>query len=119
MSEQVSQIKSRLAGASFEDFKSYLMGLNIPGLAMGSLVGASLTDIVKAVGEGIIKPIVEAVLGLRGGGLKMPKFNLSSLFSKVIEFVLTMAAIYLLTTALNVELRKPVSHVYVTEDPGL
>ena len=111
-------VRDNLNDVTPGNFWAYLTSLNIPGLALGTLIGGSLTEIAKAVGDGLVKPVIGSALGLRTGSLKVPKFNLQNILTSTLEFVLTMAAIYIITEILAIEVRKPIQHVYVTTDPG-
>jgi len=113
----IANIQSNIQGFSFDGIKSFLKQLNIVGLSVGYLVGSSMESIAQTFGDGVLKPIIAAALGVTKGGLAFPKFQVTDLLTKILSFVLTIATVYFLATALAIEVRKPIQNVYVVDTP--
>ena len=114
----LDQIKANLKAVKVSDFKTFVSSFNLVGLSLSAMIGANLADITKAFTNGVLKPIVSAVFGAtRGGGIKLPGIKLSELFSQFLSFGLTIGILYVIMSAFNLELKKPVGHVWISPTP--
>lgn len=104
----------------FKEFKEFMMRGNVLDLAVGVVIGSAFTAIVTKVVEGLITPIVSLIIVLTTGqssaddafGSMVFKvqgvdFNVGSVISAIITFVITAFVLFLIVKAAN-KMKKPV-----------
>lgn len=93
-----------------KEFKQFAMRGNVMDLAVGMIIGAAFTGIVKSVVDNLLSP----VLGLLTGGINFSKYkipltegeapvalNVGLFINSVINFLLVAFAVFCLVKALN------------------
>ncbi|MBL1226850.1 large conductance mechanosensitive channel protein MscL [Enterococcus sp. BWR-S5] len=103
----------------FKEFKDFMMRGNVLDLAVGVVIGSAFTAIVTKVVEGLITPIVSLIIVMVTGkssaddafGSMVFKvqgvdFNVGSVISAIITFVITAFVLFLIVKAAN-KMKKP------------
>lgn len=111
----------------FKEFKEFMMRGNVLDLAVGVVIGSAFTAIVTKVVEGLITPIVSLIIVLTTGktsaddafgsmvfNVKGVDFNVGSVISAIITFIITAFVLFLIVKAAN-KMQKPVEEV--EDDP--
>lgn len=100
----------------FSEFKKFAMRGNVMDLAVGMIIGAAFTGIVKSVVDNLLSPI----LGLLTAGVNFSKYrillsgegdtgvymNIGLFANAVINFILVAFAVFMLVKAINSVQRK-------------
>jgi len=83
---------------SFKDvgteFKTFILKGNVVDLAVGVLIGAAFGGVVKAFTEGIVAPLLSAVGGNPNVSLKLWVFDIGSVITAALSFLITAAVIF-------------------------
>lgn len=89
-----------------KEFKEFAMKGNIVDLAVAVVIGGAFGNIVKALNDSIISPIIAALLGK--GGMRdlsfmvgKTVFPIGMFIQAVIDFVLIALVLFLIIKALN------------------
>lgn len=103
----------------FKEFKEFMMRGNVLDLAVGVVIGSAFTAIVTKVVEGLITPIVSLIIVLTTGkssaddafgsmvfNVQGVDFNVGSVISAIITFVITAFVLFLIVKAAN-KMKKP------------
>lgn len=95
----------------FKEFKQFVMRGNVLDLAVGMIIGAAFTSIVKGLVDNILGPILGLITGgvdltymkivLAGEGEKAVTMNLGMFFQSVINFVLVAFSVFLLVKGIK------------------
>jgi large conductance mechanosensitive channel len=89
-----------------KEFKEFAMKGNIVDLAVAVVIGSAFGNIVKALNDSIISPIIAAILG-KGGMSDLyftvgkTVFPIGMFIQAVIDFVLIALVLFLIIKALN------------------
>ncbi len=93
------------------EFKKFAMRGNVMDLAIGMIIGAAFTAIVKSIVDNILSPILGIVTGgidfssikilLAGEGEKAVYMNIGLFLNSVIYFILVAFTIFLMVKAMN------------------
>lgn len=89
-----------------KEFKEFAMKGNIVDLAVAVVIGGAFGNIVKALNDSIISPIIAAILG-KGGMSDLSftvgktVFPIGMFIQAVIDFVLIALVLFLIIRALN------------------
>jgi large conductance mechanosensitive channel len=89
-----------------KEFKEFAMKGNIVDLAVAVVIGGAFGNIVKALNDSIISPIIAAILG-KGGMSDLyftvgkTVFPIGMFIQAVIDFVLIALVLFLIIKALN------------------
>ena len=93
-----------------KEFKAFALKGNVIDLAVGVVIGAAFGKIVGAIVEGIIMPVVGAILpggDWRAWEVTSLKFKLGSVLGAVIDFAIVAFVIFLVVNKLMKSLNKP------------
>tara|TARA_R110000868_G_scaffold99515_5_gene273798 strand:- start:5643 stop:6029 length:387 start_codon:yes stop_codon:yes gene_type:complete len=95
----------------FKEFKQFAMRGNVLDLAVGMIIGAAFTSIVKGVVDHLLSPVLGLITGginlahmkiiLSGEGDTAVVMNIGLFFQSVINFVLVAFAVFLLVKAIR------------------
>ncbi len=95
----------------FKEFKQFAMKGNVLDLAIGMIIGAAFTSIVKGLVDHILSPILGLLTGgvnlsylkiiLAGEGDKAVAINLGLFLHSVINFLLVSVSVFLLVKAIR------------------
>lgn len=95
----------------FKEFKQFAMRGNVLDLAVGMIIGAAFTSIVKGLVDNILGPILGLITGgvdltymkivLAGEGEKAVTMNLGMFFQSVINFLLVAFSVFLLVKGIK------------------
>lgn len=96
---------------SVQTFGRLMTEFNVVGVMFGVLMGSLGVETAKAVSDGVVHPIVNALT--RG---RTPVFNLNAVASTGFTMVSTILIIYLLFTFTPLRLSKPVQYVRVVNE---
>lgn len=84
-----------------QGFKDFIMRGNVMELAVAVVIGTAFTAVVTALVEGLMQPLIAAVVGTVDLDeawvftVREAEFRLGSVAGAVLNFLLTAAAIYL------------------------
>lgn len=91
-----------------EEFKAFALKGNVMDLAVGVIIGAAFQDIVKALTENFINPLIALVTGGNdgahvGGTFKINGvyFNYGAFLTAVINFLIMAFVLFLLLKGIN------------------
>ena len=97
--------------ALFNEFKKFAMKGNVLDLAIGMIIGAAFTGIVKSIVDNILSPVLGLVTGgvdfskikilLSGEGEKAVYMNIGLFLNSVIYFLLVAFTIFLMVKTIN------------------
>jgi large-conductance mechanosensitive channel len=96
---------------SVETFGRLLTEFNVVGVALGVLMGSLGVETAKAVSDGVVHPLVNALT--RG---RTPVFNLNAVASTSFTMFSAILIIYLLLNFTPLKFTKPVTYVRVVSD---
>ncbi|MBH48252.1 MAG: large conductance mechanosensitive channel protein MscL [Halobacteriovorax sp.] len=95
----------------FKEFKQFAMRGNVLDLAVGMIIGAAFTSIVKGVVDHLLSPVLGLITGgvnltnmkiiLSGEGESAVVMNIGLFFQSVVNFVLVAFAVFLLVKAIK------------------
>jgi len=95
----------------FKEFKQFAMKGNVLDLAVGMIIGAAFTSIVKGLVDNILGPILGLITGgvnltymkivLSGEGEAAVTMNIGLFIQSVINFILVAFAVFLLVKAIR------------------
>lgn len=78
-----------------EEFKSFALKGNVIDLAVGVLIGAAFGNIVKAFTDGVIVPIIGALLpGSKVDSLKLWVIDYGLVLNAIFGFIITAAILF-------------------------
>jgi len=102
-----------------KEFKEFIMRGSVLDLAVGVVIGSAFTAIVNQVVEGLITPLVSLVFVLTTGSksanealgglvfkIEGVTFNIGSVISAIITFLITAFVLFLIVKAAN-KVKKP------------
>lgn len=98
---------------SVATFGRLMTEFNVIGVMFGVLMGNLGVETAKAISDGVVHPIVNAVT--RG---RTPVFNFNAVASSGFTMLSTILVIYLLFTFTPLKVSKPVTYVRVVSDNG-
>lgn len=79
----------------FEEFKSFALKGNVIDLAVGVLIGAAFGNIVKAFTDGIIVPVIGALVpGSKVDSLKFWVIDYGLVLNAIFGFLITAAILF-------------------------
>lgn len=97
-----------------KEFKEFILRGNVVDLAVGVVIGSAFTAIVKDVVDGVITPLIGAVIyGITGGGsiedttnslnvtLWNQEFQFGAVVTAIITFLITGLVLFLVVKAIN------------------
>ena len=97
--------------ALFNEFKKFAMKGNVLDLAIGMIIGAAFTGIVKSIVDNILSPVLGLITGgvdfskfkilLSGEGEKAVYMNIGLFLNSVIYFLLVAFTIFLMVKTIN------------------
>lgn len=93
-----------------KEFKAFALKGNVIDLAVGVVIGAAFGKIVAAIVEGIIMPVVGAIVpggDWRAWEVTSLKFKLGHVLGAVIDFTIVAFVIFLVVNKLMKALNKP------------
>lgn len=100
----------------FKEFKQFAMKGNVLDLAVGMIIGAAFTSIVKGLVDHILGPILGLITGgvnlaymkiiISGEGETAVTMNIGLFFQSVINFILVSFSVFLLVKAIRKMERK-------------
>lgn len=103
----------------FKEFKAFMMRGNVLDLAVGVVIGSAFTAIVTKIVEGLITPIVSLIIVMTTGessaddafgsmvfNVQGVAFNVGSVISAIITFVITAFVLFLIVKTAN-KMKKP------------
>ena len=82
------------------EFKEFAMRGNVVDMAVGVIIGAAFGNVVTAVIDLVIQPILDAMPKMEGGGAGFMG-ALVSLLGVIVNFVLTAFVLFLIIKAMN------------------
>jgi len=95
----------------FKEFKQFAMKGNVLDLAVGMIIGAAFTSIVKGLVDNILGPILGLITGggnltymkivLSGEGEAAVTMNIGLFIQSVINFILVAFSVFLLVKAIR------------------
>tara|TARA_R110000868_G_scaffold32343_3_gene117649 strand:- start:11298 stop:11684 length:387 start_codon:yes stop_codon:yes gene_type:complete len=95
----------------FKEFKQFAMRGNVLDLAVGMIIGAAFTSIVKGVVDHLLSPVLGLITGgvnltnmkiiLSGEGESAVVMNIGLFFQSVVNFILVAFAVFLLVKAIK------------------
>src|SRR4029434_8487714 len=77
-----------------QEFKTFVLKGNVVDLAVGVLIGASFGKVVESFTNGIIKPLLNAVGGNPDVSLTLWVFDLGTVITAALSFLITAAVIF-------------------------
>lgn len=77
-----------------DEFKTFILKGNVVTLAVAFVMGVAFTNIVNALVEGIIKPLVNAIGGNSNISLHVGIFDVGLILTASIAFLSTAAAVF-------------------------
>ncbi len=77
-----------------QEFKNFILKGNAIDLAVGVLIGASFGNVVKAVTDGVINPILSAMGGDPNVSLKLGIIDVGLVINAMISLVMTGAVLF-------------------------
>ena len=77
-----------------QEFKTFVLKGNVVDLAVGVLIGAAFGKVVESFTTGIIKPLLNAVGGNPDVSLRLWVFDLGTVITAVLSFLITAAVIF-------------------------
>lgn len=93
-----------------EEFKKFILKGNVVDLAVGVMIGAAFTGVVKAFTDGIVTPLLGAIGGNPKVSLQIWAFDVGLVINAVLQFLINAAIIFFLivkpTNALLSRIRK-------------
>ncbi len=111
----------------FKEFKQFAMKGNVLDLAVGMIIGAAFTSIVKGLVDHILTPILGLIVGgvdlaymkivLSGNGDKAITMNLGMFFQSVINFLLVSFSVFLLVKAISKMQKKEEAKIAAPSEP--
>ena len=108
----------------FKEFKEFISRGNVMDLAVGMIIGAAFTAIIKAVVNGILKPLINMIPGADGTSalqvvLKQPVtdaagpivkeaviLDFGAVISAIITFLCTALVLFIIVKAFNTAKKK-------------
>lgn len=87
-----------------DEFKEFIAKGNVMDMAVGVVVGGAFTNIVNALVEKIINPLITIITGGNGtevGGLNFNGVDLGGFISAVINFLIIAFIVFNMVKALN------------------
>lgn len=85
----------------FAEFKAFALRGNVMDLAVGMIIGAAFTDIVKSLIENFITPIIKTVTGSEHYALKDVQGFAYNFLGAVVNFILLALILFCLIKAVN------------------
>jgi len=85
----------------FSEFKAFALRGNVMDLAVGMIIGAAFTDIVKSLIENFITPVIKAVTGAEKYTLQNVQGFASNFLGSVLNFILLAFILFLLIKGIN------------------
>ena len=95
----------------FKEFKQFAMRGNVLDLAVGMIIGAAFTSIVKGVVDHLLSPVLGLITGgvnltnmkiiLSGEGETAVVMNIGLFVQSVVNFILVAFAVFLLVKAIK------------------
>lgn len=82
------------------EFKDFAMRGNVVDMAVGVIIGAAFGNVVTAVIDLVIQPILDAMPKLEGGGAGFAGAAVS-LLGVLVNFILTAFVLFLIIKAMN------------------
>lgn len=76
------------------EFKNFILKGNVVDLAVGVLIGAAFGKVVESFTNGIIKPLLNAVGGNPDVSLRVWVFDLGTVITAALSFLITAAVIF-------------------------
>lgn len=110
------------------EFKAFIMKGNVVDLAVGVMIGAAFSGIVKAFTDGIVTPLLGALGGNPNVSLHVGNFDIGMVINAVLSFLITSAIIFFLivkpmakltAVALKKEAEKPAAPAPIPADVAL
>ena len=77
-----------------QEFKNFILKGNAIDLAVGVLIGASFGNVVKAVTDGVINPVLSAIGGDPNVSLKLGILDVGVVINALISLVMTGAVLF-------------------------
>ena len=89
-----------------EEFKEFALKGNVMDMAVGVIIGAAFGDIITALTENVINPIIGCIGNPEVTGFVIPlikgqEINLGALITAVINFLLMAFVLFLVIKAMN------------------
>lgn len=87
-----------------DEFKEFISRGNVMDMAVGVIIGGAFTNIVTALTDDIINPIITLVTGGNGteiGGLNFNGIDLGAFLSAVLNFLIVAFVVFNMVKALN------------------
>ena len=79
-----------------QEFKTFVLKGNVVDLAVGVLIGAAFGKVVESFTNGIIKPLLNAVGGNPDVSLTLWVFDLGTVITAVLSFLIAAVVIFFL-----------------------
>ena len=76
------------------EFKTFVLKGNVVDLAVGVLIGAAFGKVVESFTNGVIKPLLNAVGGNPDVSLTLWVFDLGTVITAVLSFLITALVIF-------------------------
>ena len=99
------------AGGFLKEFKEFALKGNVMDMAVGVIIGAAFGNIVKALTDSFINPLIQAITGstAEDGGVKIggsftirgAEFNYGNFISAVINFLIIALILFCIIKAVN------------------
>ena len=77
-----------------KEFKNFILKGNVIDLSTGVIIGASFGAIVKAFTDGVVTPLLSLIGGDPNVPLKVWIFDIGTIISAVISFLITAAVVF-------------------------
>jgi len=81
---------------TLDEFKAFIMKGNVIDLAVGVMVGAAFSGIIKAFTDGVVTPLLGALGGNPNVSLHVGIFDLGMVINAVLSFLITASIIFFL-----------------------
>ncbi|MDR0950949.1 MAG: large conductance mechanosensitive channel protein MscL [Candidatus Ancillula sp.] len=94
---QTVRTTAKKTAGIFKGFRDFALRGNAIELAVGVVIGAALTALVKVITSAVIQPIINAVVNWNSDYLfekNVIAGNISLLVGGLVTFIITMAAVY-------------------------